>query len=301
MKKKFSFAPLSECRERIISDAKASGLDAELLCDVISSFSDCSLEVALSLLPDAAAVRIYDGEKYVFLSPVGLTDPWDIKSALSLIRDYAVAEMIPLYFTDVMREELSYYTELFRFVDARAYEDDEDLFFLIVSNECDALAELPVGASGRVVLHEIDARDKENYRRLCEDKELNRYWGYDVSDDAPNADAEYHLSVAKREFDTGAAITLGVYLDGVFIGEGVLYDFDMSGGASVAFRLLPEFHGRGLGEDTLSALIGVGREIGLLYLTAEVAAENIPSSKTTGKLMNFVFECGGVLHYRLSL
>lgn len=298
---RISFIPVSEAEGRFIAESERSGLDTELISEVLESFSDASEDIAVSLTDDALLVRIYDGEKYVFLSPIGLCDPWDLRGALLLIRDYAVREMIPLYFTDVMRSELEEYTALFRFVDARAYEDDDDLFFLVVSNECDALTELPRIDFKRVTLKKIASEDRELYASLCEDRELNRYWGYDVREDNPDCDGEYYLSVAEREFRTGVAITLGVYFEGKFIGEGTLYAFDMAGGASVSFRLLREYHGRGLGRDTLEALIELGRSIGLLYVNAEVMEENAPSVATTGKIMKRTGEDGGVVRYILRL
>ena len=101
MKRKISFTPISDANDKLMADALAAGLDTELLSEVISSFRGTDAEAAVCLTRDALLVRVFDGERYFFLSPIGLTDPWDISGALALIRDYAVAEMIPLCFTDV--------------------------------------------------------------------------------------------------------------------------------------------------------------------------------------------------------
>ncbi|MBQ7363350.1 MAG: GNAT family N-acetyltransferase [Clostridia bacterium] len=297
-----TFIPLSEGGgERVLDEVRELGLDCELAGEVTDSFLDMADGAAIALLPDCLLVRIYDGEKYVFLSPIGLIDPWDMKRAVVAVRDYAVREMIPLYFTDVMREELDVYTELFRFVDARAYDDDCDLFFLTVTNECDALDSIPKLVHGRVRLGEISEADARRYSELCESCEVNRFWGYDVSADNPECDMEYHLSVARREFASGCAVTLGVYLDSELIGEGVIYAFDMAGGASVALRLLPEHQGHGLGTETLGALIRIARDMGLLYLTAEVMLENFPSIAMTKKQMKCVSADGERVYFRLEL
>ncbi len=297
-----AFLPLSEGGgERVLDKARSLGVDFELLCEVIDSFSDDDAEIAVSLLCDALLVRICDGERYLFLSPVGLRDPWDMRGALTAVRDYAVREMLPLCFTDVMREELDVYTGLFRFVDARAYADDDDLFFLRVTSECDALDTLPELSLGRVRLAEIRGVDAEIYRELCESREINRYWGYDVREDNPDGNSEYYLSVARGEFENGVAVTLGVYLENELIGEGVLYAFDMSGGASVALRLLPEYQGIGLGTETLAALIRIAKDMGLLYLTTEVMLENAPSIAMTKKQMPCISSDGERAYFRLEL
>ena len=297
-----SFSILSSDTARtVVAEAEAKGLDAPLCGEILDSLSGAPLEVAVSLLSDSLLVRVYDNDAYFFLSPVGLTSPWDMRGAVAAVRDYAVKEMIPLRFTDVMRGELGIYTELFRFVDAQAYEDDDDLFFISVSSECDALKEIPSVSFGRVTLGELREDAKDRYSELCVSDEVNRFWGYNVKEDNPNPDAEYFLSVAEREFSLGVALTLGVYLAGELIGEGVLYGFDMSGGASVALRLLPEYWGMGLGSETLSGLIEIARNMGLLYLSTEVALENAASIAMTGKQMKMLHNEGERAYFFLEL
>ena len=294
-----SFIPLSQdMGERALSDADRLSLDKELVAEVIESFANSEYEVALSVYNDARLIRIYDGG-YMF-SPVGLRDPWDMRGALEAVRDYAVKEMIPLIFTDVLREELDVYTDLFRFVEARAY-DDEDTFWLSIDSECSTLESMPEISDGEMTLSEIKEEDKEAYGYLCMDDGINRYYGYEGRADNPDGDPDIFIETARRELDQGIALNLGVYFQGEFVGDGVIYAFDFSGGASVAVRILPERQGTGLGTRALSLLVELGRKIGLLHLYTEVMTENSASMAMTGKLMKNVLEEDGRAYFELNL
>ena len=229
--------------------------------------------------------RIFDGERYVFPMPFMLTDDADIKSACILLSQYAVREMIPFILTDIPREELSVITELFRHVDATCYEEDDDSFFVKVNNECDMLDLVPSITESDVTLDGITEADAENYAALASDRELNRYWGYDALADNPDGDPAVYLDTVRREFDTGVAITLAIRLDGKLVGEAVMYAFDFMGGAQIAVRVLPAYHGRGVGSKATRALIALAREIGLLRLGAQIMNENKASIKMTSKYM----------------
>lgn len=258
-------------------------------------------EIAVSLLRDSVAVRIYDGEKYLFISPIGLADGWDIKGALDKIRAYAVKEMIPLIFTDVPRDSIDSYCEVFRYCRAEVYGDDDDLFFIEIDNECSLLDKIPTARSGNLSLSEIGNEDLEAYARLARDKELNKYWGYDVTEDNIEDKDEYFLDVARGEFNTGTAITLGVYLDFEFVGEAVIYDLDYKGGASIALRILPEHQGRGLGKRTLSLLISVADKIDLITLYGEAMEENLPSIGMTSHFMDIEKRENGRVYFKKTL
>lgn len=230
--------------------------------------------------------RIYDGERYVFPLPFMLTDDADIKSACVALSRYAVREMIPFIMSDIPREELSLITELFRYVDASCYEEDDDSFFVKINNECDMLDSVPSISFADITLDEITEKDREAYAELCSDPELNKYWGYDARVDNPDADADFYLETARREFETGVAIALAIRCEGKFVGEAVIYAFDFAGGAQIAVRILPRYHGNGLGSVATSALISLAEKIGLTKLCAQIMNKNSASLKMTAKHMN---------------
>ena len=289
MREHLSFTPLSE--ELILTlteQRREAGGDGDELCELLSDLlplRDEGVEAAVCVRNDVLFIRIFDGE-YLFPWPVGLDDGWDAGTALTMLADYAVREMIPLVLTEVEREELPLLTSLFSSLNARAYEDDEDLFFIRVENECLRLEELPVRAFGRIRLAPINKKSLRRYAELCKSDEVNKYWGYDFREDEPNARDEYFLRVVNSEFERGVALTLGAYTEGKLIGEGVIYGFDYRGGAEVGLRLLPEYWGQGYGGEIFSALILLAEEIGLSRLRAEVLLSNGPSLALCAKFLH---------------
>lgn len=231
-------------------------------------------------------VRIFDGERYVFPMPFMMSEDADLKDACVKLSAYTRRELIPLIITDIPREELGFICGIFPHVDASCYEDDEDTFFINVNNECDLLSEVPSFTEGDVSLGPITEADTALYASLCGDASLNKYWGYDVREDNPEADSDYYIYVADREFNDGVAITLAVRYRNQFAGEAVIYDFDYLGSAAIAVRILPDYHGRGIGSRAVSSLIKLAKEIGLSSLRTEIINENIASIKMTSKHMN---------------
>ena len=145
---------------------------------------------------------------------------------------------------------------------------------------------LPVAVSGELSLRAPTDADKEVYYRICTDKKLNEYWGYDYTADFPDADSDYFMENAAAEAERGTSLSLAVRLTGEMIGEAILYAFDFQGGAECAIRLLPEQSGKGYGKAVLSLLLAVASEIGLNSLYATVQNANIPSLSLFGKEMS---------------
>lgn len=245
--------------------------------------------------------RIYDGERYLFPLPFMLTDDADAEAALVSLAAYSVREMVPLIITDVPRDEIGFVHSVFPHIDACAYEDDEDTFFVQVNSECDMLPDVPTVEHDGITLDEITDADKEKYARLCRDRSLNKYWGYDVDSDNPDGDADFYLDVARREFNEGIAVTLAIREGGEFVGEATVYGFDYRGGASIAVRVLPECHSRGIGSRATRALILLANEMELTALRAEILNENEASIKMTSKYMTVEKTSESKTYFTLSL
>ena len=243
------------------------------------------MSVAYAYCDAVLYVRIFDGERYVFPLPFMLTEDADLTAACKNLSIYARRELIPLIISDVPREELDVLTGLFRYLDASCYGDDEDTFFVKVNNECDECDVMPELELDGILLDAITEEDDANYAALCRDRELNRFWGYDVDEDKPDAQDSYYRSVAEREFNDGVAMTFAVRCDGEFAAEATIYDFDYFGSAAIAVRVLPAQHGKGVGSRAVRALIEVAKAIGLRELRTEIMNENVPSIKMTSKYM----------------
>lgn len=279
----------------------------EMLGDVIDSFIEVALsgaEVALSGASGCLLVRIFDDGKYSFVYPIELGEDADLDASLLALSGYTIREMVPFYLTDTPREELERLSRLFLHVDARAYDDDDDSFVALVYSECDMMEMLPTYSEDGITLSEITDDDGEGYAALIRSPEVNKWWGYDYREDAPDADAGYFLDTARGEFYSGIAISLAVREgdeSSPLIGEAVIFDFDYRGGAMIAVRLLSDYQGRGLGKRAFRALISLAREIGLKCVRADVMLENIPSIKMCEACLDRLSDLDGKARFELAL
>ena len=257
--------------------------------------------MAFAYRDDVLYARIYDGEKYVFPLPFMLSEDADAEGACISLAEYSVREMLPLIITDVPRDELEFICSVFPHVDAYTYEDDDDSFFIKVNNECDMLDSVPVIKLDGITLDELRDTDKQKYAELCRDRDLNKYWGYDVDADNPDGNADFYLDTARREMDDGVAIALAIREGDELVGEATVYGFDYRGTASIAVRVLKSCHSRGIGSRATRALIELAKDIGLSTLTAEILEQNESSVKMTSKYMNLVKHENGKVYFALSL
>jgi len=140
------------------------------------------LEFALSVYSGCALVRVFDMGKYFFLFPYEIETNANLSSSLSAIAEYAMREEISLTFSDVPYDCLSYF-QGFRHMDIDAEDALSETYRIRIKNECELTAEIPTVARGRVELNAILEEDISDYARLCKDKNVNKYWGYDYSED----------------------------------------------------------------------------------------------------------------------
>ena len=272
----------------------------EYLGELIESFTDLAgevPEVALSFAGGCMLVRIYDEDRYLFIFPIALSDDAYVAVALDALAEYIRREMLTFVMSDVPREGLELVSAMFPHVDAMAYEDDDDLFAVAVKNELDMVEEYPTVTVGDVTLSPLTDADTAAYTALCSDRELNKYWGYDDLADNPTADPEIFMLTAEREKRECIALSLAIRREGKYLGEAVIYDFDFKEGAEIGIRILPEFHGGGLGLVALDGLIKYARELGLTTLRARVRAENTAAIRMTKKRMAEVKIEDGVVHF----
>ena len=309
---RISFVPLTEgATEKNIGEIRKRAMshpDFEealaLLFELNAGAEEYCQECCGAVYGDFVVGRFYDGDRYIFTFPIPFSDgatEEGCRTVLKALAEYSVRELIPLYLSDVPREYLELLCDVFPKIDAACYEDDEDLFSVLVLNECLELSRIPEKSMGDVTLKAIDVADGSKYFELCTNEEVSKYWGYNVIEDLPSIDAEGLLREAQSEFERGVAISFGVYKSDVYAGEAIIFNFDYFGGAEIAIRLLPWFQGKGLGSAVLGLLIGVSKEIGLKLLNAQVKAANISSFKMTGKHMQENGSEGDAVKFYLSL
>lgn len=271
---------------------------------MLESFLALSAEVdgvGLTERGGCLLVRICDGGEYLFLFPLPVSEDADVGGALVAISEYVRREMLTFRLTDVPRWGIDIIRELFPYVNAKVYEDDDDTFAAMVLNELDMLDDIPAVRDGELALVRLNEVHTAAYARLCSDRELNRFWGYDGLADNPEGDPELFMLTAERERLDGVALSLAIEREGTYLGEAVIYDFDFRGSAEIGIRILPEYHGAGLGSRVLKMLVDYCEGMGLTAVRARVMSENEAAVKMTERHLPRVGESDGIVHFRLEL
>ncbi len=156
-----------------------------------------------------------------------------------------------------------------------------------VGTELDDWSAIPRLETERLVLDGLTEEDKAAYNALCLDDERNRWWGYDYRKDLDGVLTEnYFLDVAREDFERRMAVNFAVRLEGRFIGEAVLYNFDWRGGAELGCRIAPEFAGHGYGTEAFAAAADWALyRLGLDKVVAKCYRENTASYRMLSSCM----------------
>lgn len=250
--------------------------------EFISESPDCELGACVA--SDCLIIRIYDGAEYYFYAPFMLSCDADFLGAVRAVGEYSVKEEIPLVFTDVDEEMLEAIESLFLHVNAE-FDEYSDAYRVEIFNELMLAKKLPRLENNGVLLTTLDKNDAKEYKRLATDEKTNEYWGYDYRADNREPDDEYFYLTALADLERGASVSFALRYDDKFIGEAVIQAFDLTGGADVALRLLPEYRGKGLGALSLRLLLSAAGDLGLKRLTASVFTENAASVALFSKYM----------------
>lgn len=285
-----------------LSDAEFSELEFYFsqLCGM-----DEAQEILAAISHGCLLFREYSEETgYYFQSPLPLSDSADISSAFVDIAEYCRLEAIPEVLVGIPEEELDCATR--GVLHKELYSLDDGTYFLRVNTECMLSEELPELMYEDIYLGEFASVYADDYERLVTDKMLNRFYGYSITDDIIGGCGMDYIKEVRREFDAGEAMGFAVTVlseenKNVFIGEGTLYAFDGRGGASMAFRVLPDWQGKGYGKKIFCALRSVARELGLRHLFAEVMKENIPSLSLLSSFAGVTHEENNKIYYKFAL
>ncbi len=139
----------------------------------------------------------------------------------------------------------------------------------------------------RLLLSEITLEDIQDYKNLCLDEELNKFWGYDYREDLkdkePSAQYFYHfnreLKEKKEEF------SLMIKKEGKLVGEVVLHNFDFYGNLEIGFRIAKEHQKKGYATESVTALIKfVEEKIKPIKIKAKCYKQNDASLTTLQKV-----------------
>lgn len=268
--------------------------EAKNLLDDYDSPEECKLLFEIS--GNCLLVRVFEEEKgYYFLYPVTLTESADVALALTEISAYCVSQEIPEVISEVQVCDLPAVLRGVLHADVDSI-DGEGLYFAVsVKTEAMLLEDLPEHMYEDIYLCEPCEAYAEELLRLYRDKKNNRFWGYDLADDIKDFCIEDILSNQRDEFARSASLTWAVTVlsdegENVCVGEAVIYAFDGRGGAEAAFRVLPEWQGRGYGRKILLAEAELAGKIGLRRLICRAARENVAATRTISKVAREDFD-----------
>ena len=168
-----------------------------------------------------------------------------------------------------------------------------------VQNELVNITEIPTLTTARLTLTPLTDADGAAYAALCLDDERNKWWGYDFRKDYDGTPYEdYFLKVAREDFECSRAVNFAIRLDGVFIGEAVLYRFDSRGGAELGCRIFPDFAGHGYGAEAFAAAADWALyRLHLAHVVAKCYKENDASYKMLSACMHRAGEDGTFFYF----
>ena len=251
-------------------------------------FGEASAELFYSYSHGCLLIKLYSEDMgYYFWPAVPLSESGDTSAAYRAIAEYCKLEAIPEVYVDVSAEDVEIITA--GAPHASVHDLGDGAFAVEIFTECMLSEFLPEHMYGELYFGELAPLYDSDYERLIKDTELNKYFGYNMCDDIPNGGGADFREAAVAQLECGEAMTfaLTVYRDekNVFVGEAALYGFDGRGGASVAFRILPEWQGRGLGRAALCGSLEIAEKIGLTRVSAEVMEGNVRSRSLLSSLV----------------
>lgn len=244
------------------------------------SLYDEQTEVTFAYADGCIFIRYYsDGTGYYFSPPYELCDGAASEEHFALISEYCRLQAIPEVIVDLLPEELPMALRGAEHYDAEELSDGS--IALSLYTECMLIDEIPTVMTDGICLRELTAEFAEDYEKLVKDANLNCHFGYSYCDDMPDGSGEDFIKRAADEFSEGESVTYAATMDidgeERLVGEGCLYGFCGRGTARASFRVLPEYHRRGIGRAIFAGLKTAACLIGLRELLAEVKLENIPS------------------------
>ncbi|MCR4763416.1 MAG: GNAT family N-acetyltransferase [Lachnospiraceae bacterium] len=114
---------------------------------------------------------------------------------------------------------------------------------------------IPEISSARLTLGPIRERDIADFARLIEDRERNRYWGYDdLAAFGNDTRPERFYEDAMQDFADRQEARFAVRLDDRLIGEATLHHFEGNVSCEIGVRIEETYAGRGYGAEVYDAL-----------------------------------------------
>ncbi|MDR1130823.1 MAG: GNAT family N-acetyltransferase [Oscillospiraceae bacterium] len=147
--------------------------------------------------------------------------------------------------------------------------------------------DIPALTTRRLTLSKLTKADIPAYNALVLDAGRNRYWGYnDVGGLGGPVKNDSFFKIARDDFKNCAAVNFAVRLDGRFIGEAVLYNFNYRGDAELGCRIDAEYAGNGYGTEAFAVVADWALyQVHLTRVIAKCYKDNGPSFKMLSAVM----------------
>ncbi len=145
----------------------------------------------------------------------------------------------------------------------------------------DDLAQPPELTSPRLKLRPLREDEAHLFGKLARDITRNKYWGWDWrtawTEEGDPRDA-WFLALTRKDFDAHREISLGIFADDTFIGEGVFHNFTYDNTVELGIRLLPEAEHHGFASEAMRTMADYALCYwGLEAVTAKCYRDNLPS------------------------
>ena len=291
-------------REEIIKELCSTiPEEAETVNEIIGGLDldrDNDIEYGICLFLGCIILRIFDMGRYLFVFPYDICENSNLHRAIEAVGEYAMCEEIPLTFCDVPCECLSFFAG-YRHMDIDAEDENGECYRVRIKRESDLIDALPSAEYGRVKLNALCEADIADYASLCKDKNVNKYWGYDYSEDICEPSDRYFYENALLEFSSGASVSFAIRYQDKFVGEAVIYAFDGRGSAEFAIRLLPCFQKMGLGTESVGAICDAARKMGLVKVYSKIMKDNTASVGMLKKITNEFTEDTDIVTFTICL
>lgn len=252
--------------------------------EILQSFdySDPDVSYAVTYSNGCMLVRIFDFGRYMFLYPIELFRDADSDAAVFELSEYVRREELPFVLLDVPAEYISRILEL-GFMHLEIDKESDDSYRVKIKTECELASQNISFCGDNILLDEFTEEDISDYADLCRDEELNKFWGYDYREDAPDASDEYFYAAQKEGRAAGTSMSLAVREKDVLVGEVQYFAFNGRGECEVAVRIARKYQSKGLGSRAMAAAISLAAQMGIKIIFCDVMKENVYSARMMRK------------------
>ncbi|MEG1933194.1 MAG: GNAT family N-acetyltransferase [Kiritimatiellia bacterium] len=156
-----------------------------------------------------------------------------------------------------------------------------DKYTLVPKRIIEELEAPPIIRTPHLVLQEIKESEAHAYGSLARNIERNKFWGWDWrtewKEEGDPRDM-WFLTLARNDFETRTEISLGIYVEDVFVGECVFHNFTYTNAVELGVRLLPQYERKGYAAEAMRNLADYALCYwGLEKVTAKCYRDNLSS------------------------